>query len=328
MQQKKRERRVPMGIVDLIKEKERTAFSFEVLPPVKGTGIEKLYAAIDTLLEFEPRYVNITTHRSEYVYRDLGNGIFERNRYRRRPGTVAVAAAIHNKYNITVVPHILCSGFTREDTEYILLDLQFLGITNLLVLRGDKAKDEAMFVPEQNGYAHALELEEQINAFNKGVFADGTPIKAPTTPFCYGVAGYPEKHEESPNMEQDIYWLKKKVEAGADYVVTQMFYDNRKFFDFVARAREEGIHVPIVPGIKPFSKLSQLSMIPKTFNVDLPQELAAEAVKCKDDGEARALGIEWCINQCRELIDYGVPGIHFYTVGAVENVKEVAKAVY
>lgn len=317
-----------MGIVDLIKEKERTAFSFEVLPPVKGTGIEKLYADIDTLLEFEPRYVNITTHRSEYVYRDLGNGLYERNRYRRRPGTVAVAAAIHNKYNITVVPHILCSGFTREDTEYILLDLQFLGITNLLVLRGDKAKDEAMFVPEQNGYAHALELEEQINAFNKGLFADRTPIKAPITPFCYGVAGYPEKHEESPNMEQDIYWLKKKVEAGADYVVTQMFYDNGKFFDFVARARNEGIHVPIVPGIKPFSKLSQLSVIPKTFNVDLPQDLAAEAVKCKDDGEARALGIEWCINQCRELIDYGVPGIHFYTVGAVENVKEVAKAVY
>lgn len=317
-----------MGIVDLIKEKERTAFSFEVLPPVKGTGIEKLYADIDTLFEFEPRYVNITTHRSEYVYRDLGNGLYERNRYRRRPGTVAVAAAIHNKYNITVVPHILCSGFTREDTEYILLDLQFLGITNLLVLRGDKAKDEAMFVPEQNGYAHALELEEQINAFNKGLFADGTPIKAPITPFYYGVAGYPEKHEESPNMEQDIYWLKKKVEAGADYVVTQMFYDNGKFFDFVARARNEGIHVPIVPGIKPFSKLSQLSVIPKTFNVDLPQDLAAEAVKCKDDGEARALGIEWCINQCRELIDYGVPGIHFYTVGAVENVKEVAKAVY
>lgn len=317
-----------MGIVDLIKEKERTAFSFEVLPPVKGTGIEKLYADIDTLLEFEPRYVNITTHRSEYVYRDLGNGFYERKRYRRRPGTVAVAAAIHNKYNITVVPHILCSGFTREDTEYILLDLQFLGITNLLVLRGDKAKDEAMFVPGQNGYAHALELEEQINAFNKGLFTDGTLIKAQITPFCYGVAGYPEKHEESPNMEQDIYWLKKKVEAGADYVVTQMFYDNRKFFDFVARARTEGIHVPIVPGIKPFSKLSQLSVIPKTFNVDLPQELAAEAVKCKDDGEARALGIEWCINQCRELIDYGVPGIHFYTVGAVENVKEVAKAVY
>lgn len=317
-----------MGIAELINKERKTAFSFEVLPPLKGTGIEKLYATIDTLREFDPLYVNITTHRSEYVYRELGDGLYERNRYCRRPGTVAVAAAIHNKYDITVVPHILCSGFSREDTEYILLDLQFLGITNLLVLRGDKAKDESFFVPDTNGYAHALELEEQINAFNQGKFIDGTLIKAPLTPFRYGVAGYPEKHEESPNMEQDLYWLKKKVEAGADYVVTQMFYDNRKYVDFVERARKEGINVPIVPGIKPFSKLSQLNVIPKTFNVDLPQELAVEAIKCKDDKEARALGIEWCINQCQELIEYGVPGIHFYTVGAVENVKEVATAVY
>ena len=317
-----------MGIAELINKEKKTAFSFEVLPPLKGTGIEKLYATIDTLREFDPLYVNITTHRSEYVYRELGGGLYERNRYRRRPGPVAVAAAIHKKYDITVVPHILCSGFSREDTEYILLDLQFLGITNLLVLRGDKAKDESSFVPEKDGYAHALELEEQINAFNEGKFIDGTPIQAPLTPFRYGVAGYPEKHEESPNMEQDLYWLKKKVEAGADYVVTQMFYDNRKYVDFVERARKEGINVPIVPGIKPFSKLSQLSVIPKTFNVDLPQELVVEAMKCKDDKEARALGIEWCINQCRELIAYGVPGIHFYTVGAVDNVKEVATAVY
>ena len=216
-----------MGIAELINKEKKTAFSFEVLPPLKGTGIEKLYATIDTLREFDPLYVNITTHRSEYVYRELGGGLYERNRYRRRPGTVAVAAAIHNKYDITVVPHILCSGFSREDTEYILLDLQFLGITNLLVLRGDKAKDESSFVPEKNGYAHALELEEQINAFNEGKFIDGTPIQAPLTPFRYGVAGYPEKHEESPNIEQDLYWLKKKVEAGADYVVTQMFYDNQ-----------------------------------------------------------------------------------------------------
>ena len=230
-----------MGIAELINKEKKTAFSFEVLPPLKGTGIEKLYATIDTLREFDPLYVNITTHRSEYVYRELGGGLYERNRYRRRPGTVAVAAAIHNKYDITVVPHILCSGFSREDTEYILLDLQFLGITNLLVLRGDKAKDESSFVPEKDGYAHALELEEQINAFNEGKFIDGTPIQAPLTPFRYGVAGYPEKHEESPNMEQDLYWLKKKVEAGADYVVTQMFYDNRKYVDFVERARKEGI---------------------------------------------------------------------------------------
>lgn len=317
-----------MGIADLIKKERKTTFSFEVLPPLKGTGIEKLYAAIDTLKEFDPLYVNITTHRSEYVYRELGNGLYERNRYRRRPGTVAVAAAIHNKYDITVVPHILCSGFSREDTEYVLLDLQFLGITNLLVLRGDKARDEAVFIPEKNGYAHALDLERQINAFNKGIFVDGTSAKAPLAPFHYGVAGYPEKHEEAPNMEQDMYWLRKKVEAGAEYVVTQMFFDNRKYFHFVERVRKEGIQVPVIPGIKPFSKLSQLNAIPKTFNVDLPQELAAEAVKCKNDEEARALGIEWCINQCRELMEHKVPGIHFYTVGAVENVRQVAASIY
>ena len=256
-----------MRVVDLIKSTDNTAFSFEILPPLKGTGIEKLYKTVDTLREFDPKYINITTHRSEYVYKELGNGLYQRTRQRRRPGTVAVAAALQNKYNITTVPHILCSGFSREDTEYVLLDLQFLGITDLLVLRGDKAKHESAFVPENNGYNHAIELEAQINDFNKGVFVDGSPIKITGTPFSYGVACYPEKHEESPNMEQDIYWLKKKIEAGAEYAVTQMFYDNRKYFEFVEKVRKEGINVPIIPGIKPFRKLSQLNMIPKTFKI-------------------------------------------------------------
>ena len=317
-----------MRVVDLIKNIDNTAFSFEVLPPIKGTGIEKLYDTVETLLEFDPKYINITTHRSEYVYKELGNGLFERSRLRRRPGTVAVAAALHNKYHITTVPHILCSGFSREDIEYELLDLQFLNITDLLVLRGDKAKHESVFTPEPNGPSHAIELEEQINNFNKGVFVDGSPIKITNTPFSYGVACYPEKHEESPNMEQDIYWLKKKVEAGAEYAVTQLFYDNNKYFDFVKRVRKEGIDIPIIPGIKPFRKLSQLNIIPKTFKVDIPQELALEALKCQTDEEASALGVEWCINQCKELIDYGVPSIHFYTVGAVESVRQVAKAIY
>ncbi len=317
-----------MRVVDLIKNIDNTAFSFEVLPPIKGTGIEKLYDTVETLLEFDPKYINITTHRSEYVYKELGNGLFERSRLRRRPGTVAVAAALHNKYHITTVPHIVCSGFSREDIEYELLDLQFLNITDLLVLRGDKAKHESVFTPEPNGLSHAIELEEQINNFNKGVFVDGSPVKITNTPFSYGVACYPEKHEESPNMEQDIYWLKKKVEAGAEYAVTQLFYDNNKYFDFVKRARKEGIEIPIIPGIKPFRKLSQLTVIPKTFKVDIPQELALEALKCKTDEEANALGIEWCISQCQELIKHGVPSIHFYTVGAVESVKQVAKAIY
>ena len=317
-----------MRVVDLIKNIDNTAFSFEVLPPIKGTGIEKLYETVESLLDFGPKYINITTHRSEYVYKELGNGLFERSRLRRRPGTVAVAAALHNKYHITTVPHILCSGFSREDIEYELLDLQFLNITDLLVLRGDKAKHESVFTPEPNGPSHAIELEEQINNFNKGVFIDGSPIKITNTPFSYGVACYPEKHEESPNMEQDIYWLKKKVEAGAEYAVAQLFYDNNKYFDFVERVRKEGIDIPIIPGIKPFRKLSQLTVIPKTFKVDIPQELALEALKCKTDEEANALGVEWCINQCKELIKFGVPSIHFYTVGAVDSIKQVAKAIY
>ena len=262
-----------MRVVDLIKNIDSTAFSFEVLPPIKGTGIEKLYETVETLLEFDPKYINITTHRSEYVYKELGNGLFERSRLRRRPGTVAVAAALHNKYHITTVPHILCSGFSCEDIEYELLDLQFLNITDLLVLRGDKAKHEAVFTPEPN-------------------------------------------------------WLKKKIEAGAEYAVTQLFYDNNKYFEFVERVRKEGINIPIIPGIKPFRKLSQLTVIPKTFKVDIPQELTLEAIKCKNDEEASSLGIEWCIKQCKELIAYGVPSIHFYTVGAVDSVRQVAKAIY
>ena len=300
-----------MKVIELIKSSEKTAFSFEILPPLKGTGIEKVYETIDLLREFDPKYINITTHRSEYVYTELGNGLFERKRIRRRPGTVA-----------------LCSGFTREDIEYMLLDLQFLGITDLLVLRGDKAKHQSVFTPEEGGYSHAIELEEQINDFNQGIFVDGSPIKQPVHPFGYGVACYPEKHEESPNIEQDIYWLKKKIEKGAQYAVTQLFYDNQKYFTFVDRLRSEGINVPIIPGIKPFGKLSQLSVIPKTFKVDLPQELVSEAMKCKTDAEAAEVGVEWCVNQCRELMSHGVPSIHFYTVGAAQSVSRVAKAIY
>lgn len=317
-----------MRVIDLIKHTDETAFSFEVLPPIKGTGIEKLYQDIDSLLEFNPKYINITTHRSEYVYKELGNGLFERARLRRRPGTVAVAAAIHNKYNITTVPHILCSGFSREDIEYELLDLQFLNITDLLVLRGDKAKHQASFSPEPNGHEHAIELAEQINNFNKGLFVDGSPIKVTNTPFSYGVACYPEKHEEAPNLEQDLYWLKKKMEAGAEYAVTQLFYDNSKYFSFVDKARKEGINIPIIPGIKPFRKQSQLTMVPKTFKVDIPQELTIEALKCKTEEETEALGVEWCIHQCKDLIKHGVPSIHFYSVGAVNSIKQVAKAIY
>lgn len=317
-----------MRVIDLIRDRKKTAFSYEILPPLKGNGIDKLYETVETLQQFDPQYINITTHRSEYVYKDLGNGLFQRNRLRRRPGTVAVAAAIRNKYDITVVPHLLCSGFSREETEYVLLDLQFLGVTDLLVLRGDKAKHESAFTPEPDGYLHAIELQGQINNFNKGIFVDGSEMKITNTPFSYGVACYPEKHEEAPNIDTDIYWLKKKVEAGAEYAVTQMFYDNKKYFDFVEKARAAGIEIPIIPGIKPFKRLGQLSMIPKTFKIDLPDDLTREVLKCKNDEQARQVGVEWCVAQCRDLMKGGVPSIHFYSIAAVDSICDVAKQIY
>ena len=314
-----------MSVIDKIGQRGRTAFSFELLPPLKGNNIDKLYDAIDTLWEFEPAYINITDHRSEYVFKDMGNGTYTRQRLRRRPGSVAVAAAIKNKYDISVVPHVLCSGFTREDTEYELLDLQFLGIYDLLVLRGDKAPDEKTFTPEKKGNAHALDLAYQIQDFNKGIFVDGSQMLVTKTPFNFGVACYPEKHEEAPNMERDIYWLKQKQEAGAQYAVTQLFYDNSKYFNFLKMAREAGVTIPIIPGIKPLAKLSQLTVVPKTFHCDIPEPLAKEIVKCKTDEDAKALGIEWTTQQCRELYDHGVQNIHFYTVSAVDSVVAVAK---
>ena len=317
-----------MSVIDKIGQRGRTAFSFELLPPLKGNNIDKLYDAIDTLWEFEPAYINITDHRSEYVFKDMGNGTYTRQRLRRRPGSVAVAAAIKNKYDISVVPHVLCSGFTREDTEYELLDLQFLGIYDLLVLRGDKAPDEKTFTPEKKGNAHALDLAYQMQDFNKGIFVDGSQMLVTKTPFIFGVACYPEKHEEAPNMERDIYWLKQKQEAGAQYAVTQLFYDNSKYFNFLKMAREAGVTIPIIPGIKPMSKLSQLAVIPKTFKVDLPKELVSEALKLHTDDEMKQLGIEWGVQQCKDLIKAGVPSLHFYALGATDSVKEIAKRIF
>lgn len=317
-----------MNIKEMLSRTNGRGFSFEVLPPLKGTGTGSLFSTIEKLREFGPAFINITTHHSEYVYRETGDGLYERRRIRRRPGTVAVAAAIQNRFGIPVIPHVICSGATIEDIEYELLDLQFLGIENLLLLRGDKAKEDRNFIPTKNGHAHTTDLIKQVNMFNKGFFADGTPIKCPMGTFDYGVAAYPEKHEEAPNLEMDMTWLKAKQELGAQYAVTQLFYDNRKYFDFVERARKEGITIPIIPGIKPFKKLSQLSMIPKTFKVDLPEELTREVLKCKDDSQVQQVGVEWCVQQCKELIAHGVPSIHFYSISAVDSIKEVAKQIY
>lgn len=317
-----------MTVLELINKTDKTAFSFEVLPPLKGTGTVNLFRTIDTLREFEPEYINITTHRSEYVYVEQADGTYVRHFMRRRPGTVAVASAIMQKYGIKVVPHVVASGMTREDIEYMLLDLQFLGIQDLLVLRGDKAKEDARFVPTKDGYSHATELIEQVNLFNEGRFVDGTPIKVPGAKFSYGVAAYPEKHEEAPNLEFDLQMLKRKQDLGADYGVTQIFYDNEKYFKFVDLAREHGITMPIIPGIKPIAKMSQFNVLPKTFHLDLPEALSKAMEACTTDAEVKQVGIEWGIEQCKELVRHGVPSIHFYSIGAAESIKEIAKQVY
>ncbi|MFR9165248.1 MAG: methylenetetrahydrofolate reductase [NAD(P)H] [Dysgonomonas sp.] len=316
-----------MTVTELINQSNKTAFSFEILPPLKGNSIEKVYNIIDKLIEFDPKYINITTHHSEYIYKELPDGTIKKTNVRKRPGSVAIAAAIQNKYNITAIPHLICKGFTKEETEYALIDLNFLGVHNLLLLRGDAKKLQ----PDQlsgNVNRYATDLQDQVNDFNKGISVDGSDFEAFKTPFSYGMACYPEKHEEAPNFESDIYYMKKKVENGAEYFVTQMFFDNRKYFSFVDRCRAEGIDVPIIPGVKPINLLSQLTVLPQIFRSDLPVELASELRKCKTDDQAKEVGVEWGIKQCKELIAYGVPSIHFYSLMASESVRRIAKEIY
>lgn len=318
-----------MNVFDLIEKSDKhNNFSFEVLPPLKGNGTGKLFETIDMLKDFKPLFINITTHHSEYVYKELGNGLLQRSQTRRRPGTIAIAAAIQQKYNIPVIPHIICSGASKEDIEYELIDLQFLGINNVLLLRGDKAREDKSFNPTKNGYSHTTELIEQVVKFNNGEFVDGSMMKCQGDKVYFGVACYPEKHEESPNLMTDLSYLKQKQDLGAIYAVTQLFYDNKKYFEFVDKARDMGITIPIIPGLKPFAKLSQLTVIPKTFHCDLPEELSKEVMKCKTDEDAKQLGVEWCETQCQELISHGVKNVHFYTVSAVESVREVVKELF
>jgi len=315
-----------MSVIDKILASKTTAFSFELLPPLKGNNMDSVFKTIDALREFDPKYINITTHRSEISFRQLPNGLFEQIAERHRPGTVAVAAAILYKYDIPVVPHVLCSGFTESETEYVLIDLQFLGIHDLLLLRGDKAKHEKSFIP--TGHVHATELQKQVNAFNEGLFMDGSVMKKKGLPFSYGMACYPEKHDEAPNLASDIYWARQKVEAGAGYLVTQMFFDNQKYFDFVDACRKEGITVPIIPGLKPITFANQLTVLPKIFHVDLPEAFSNELSKCNTDAEAVEVGIEWCVMQARELKERGVPSLHFYSFLATESVRRIAKTIY
>lgn len=315
-----------MSLVEKLASSKSTAFSFELLPPLKGNGIESVFRTVDALREFDPKYINITTHRSEMVFKETAAGLFERVSERHRPGTVAVATAIQHKYNIPVVPHIICSGFTKEETEYVLIDLKFLGINDLLLLRGDKAKHEKEFSP--TGHKHATELQAQVNRFNEGFFLDGSKMKVIDEPFSYGMACYPEKHEEAPNLESDLYWAKQKVDNGAEYLVTQMFFDNQKYYDFVEKARAIGINVPIIPGLKPITFMNQLSVLPKIFKSEIPEPFATELRKCKTDAEATEVGVEWCTAQAKDLIQHNVPSIHFYSLMATQSVKRVAQNVY
>lgn len=317
-----------MTVTELIKNGSgKTAFSFEILPPLKGNSIEKVYKVIERLREFDPKYINITTHHSEYIYKDMPDGSIKKVNVRKRPGSVAIAAAIQNKYGVTAIPHMICKGFSQEETEYALIDLDFLGITNLLLLRGDMKKLEAdQLYANRNEFA--TDLQSQVNNFNKGISIDGSQHDVPQKPFSYGMACYPEIHEEAPNMDSDLHFMKQKALNGAEYFVTQMFFDNRKYFSFVERCRKEGITQPIIPGIKPIVLKNQLSVLPKIFRSSIPEEMASELRNCKDDNAAKEVGVEWCVKQCRELISNGVPSIHFYSLMASESVWRVAQEIY
>ena len=318
-----------MTAAQLIRDLKQPAFSFELLPPLKGNSINKVFNTIDILKEFNPIYINITSHRDEVIYNNTDKGLYERKVIRKRPGTVAVAASIQHRYGIKVIPHIICSGFTRSETENALIDLNFLGIHDILVLRGDNSQKERFAQTDnENVNQYAIDLVNQVNDINKGVFMDFTFAEAFETPFSYGVAGYPEKHEEAPNMESDIYRLKQKVDAGAEYVITQMFFDNNRYFEFVKRCREEGINIPIIPGLKPVTFMNQLTVLPKIFHVDIPEPFAKEIRKCKTDAEVSTVGVEWCTYQAKELLKNGVNLLHFYTLMATQSVKKVAEQIY
>ncbi|MDO4159528.1 MAG: methylenetetrahydrofolate reductase [NAD(P)H] [Prevotellaceae bacterium] len=317
-----------MSVASFLASEHPTAFSFEILPPLRGKSIEQVFKSIDRLMPFNPAYINITTHRTEVVYREISNGVFQRFTERKRPGTTAIAAAIKVKYGIPTVPHVICSDFSRSDLENELIDLSYLGITDILVLRGDRARGENRFVAAENGYENAIDLCRQVNDFNNGIMIDGSETTPLSEVFTYGVAGYPEKHEEAMNMDTDMEYLKAKVEEGAKYIVTQMFFDNSKYFDFVERCRNNNITVPIIPGLKPLTSLTQKSLLPKTFRIDYPEELAKEFQKCRNNDEVKALGVEWGAAQARELMAANVPSIHFYSMNAAASVEEIARRVY
>jgi methylenetetrahydrofolate reductase (NADPH) len=316
-----------MKVTEHIAQAKDTLISFEILPPLKGKSIESIYEHLDPLMAFSPAFINVTYHRSEHMFKKRGDGSFEKVEIRKRPGTVAICAAIMNHYNVDAVPHLICGGFSREETENALIDLNFLGVDNVLVLRGDAPKNETFFEPDPNGHRYAIDLLQQVANMNNGIYLEEDLQDGVKTKFCIGVAGYPEKHFEAPNMQTDMAHLKRKVENGADYIVTQMFFDNQKFFDFVAKCREMGITIPIIPGLKPITTKKQLSVLPRTFHVDIPDALATEVLKCKTDKEVEEVGTTWLIQQSKELKQFGVPVLHYYTLGKPKVIKKVVEAV-
>ncbi|MEM9672538.1 MAG: methylenetetrahydrofolate reductase [NAD(P)H] [Bacteroidota bacterium] len=316
-----------MKVTEHLAQATETLFTIEILPPKKGEDIHTLFRHIDTLMEFKPAFIDVTYHREEHVYKEMGNGMLKKYVTRKRPGTVGICAAIQNRYHVDTIPHVICGGFSQEDTENMLIDLDFLGIHNVLVLRGDPVKTEPGFVPHPEGHCYANELIEQITGMNQGKYLYEESVSTPTD-FCIGAAGYPEKHFESPNLDTDLYYLKQKVEAGAEFIVTQMFFDNRVYFNFVELCRANGINVPIIPGLKPMATLNHLTALPKYFFLDIPEDLRKEVARCKDNKQVREVGIEWCAQQCRELKAAGVPCLHFYTMSKSEMVRRVAEQVF
>lgn len=317
-----------MKVTDHIKNaKGETLFSFEIIPPVKGKNIQELYDNIDPLMEFKPPFIDVTTSREEYVYIDR-DGLLDKKLTRMRPGTVGICASIKHKYDVDTVPHVLCGGFTREETEYLLVDCHYLGIQNVMALRGDAMKEEKYFNPVQGGHAYATGLVKQIYNLNQGKYLHDVIETDDCADFCIGVAGYPEKHLEAPSLQSDLRRLKEKVDAGADYVVTQMFFDNKKYFEFVEAAKAMGINVPIIPGIKPIAIKRHLQLLPQVFRIDIPQELIDAVDDCKNNAEVRQIGIEWAIQQSNELKAAGVPVLHYYSMGKSDNIKAIAKGVF
>ncbi|HET9824599.1 MAG TPA: methylenetetrahydrofolate reductase [NAD(P)H] [Chitinophagaceae bacterium] len=316
-----------MTVIEHINQAKDTIISFEILPPLKGKGITAIYDHLDPLMDFKPSFINVTYHRSETMFKKKPDGTFEKVEVRKRPGTVAICAAIMNHYKVDAVPHLICGGFTMNETEDALIDLNFLGVDNVLVIRGDAPKNETFFEPEPGGHRYAIDLMKQVANMNNGIYLEEDLKGVVKTKFCIGIAGYPEKHFESPNMDTDLRFLKAKVDAGADYIITQMFFDNQKYFDFVKRCRDAEITIPIIPGLKPVTTKKQLSVIPRTFYVDIPSDLANEIIKCKTDEDVTQVGTEWLIEQSKELKKFGVPVLHYYTLGKARVIANVVKAI-